>query len=98
MSLLSKHYDIGYIGELPLSELPSLISFAERKETEESMRKLYIVHFLLAKIRGNDPVDYEAFERQVFDGENLTGAVRDYSDIDDEISKIEAIYKRGKEA
>ena len=90
---MSKYYDIGYIGELPLTELPGLISYAEKQEAVEQTRGLYLASYMLAKMNGTDPIGYDEFLRQVLaEGEQEGATPRDPEQIDNEMSKIVAAY------
>ncbi len=87
------------IGELPLSELSGLTSYAEKREAEEATRNLYIAHFMLQKMSGAEPMGYEEYLSQVLEAEaGGNTKPRDPSDIEAEISRIEAEYRARKEA
>lgn len=91
---MSKYYDIGYIGELPLTELSGLISYAEKQEAIEQTRGLYLASYMLAKMNGTDPIGYDEFLRRVLDEEEAEGAApRDPEQIDKDMSEIVAAYK-----
>ena len=91
---MSKYYDIGYIGELPLTELSGLISYAEKQEAIEQTRGLYLASYMLAKMNGTDPIGYDEFLCRVLDEEETEGAApRDPEQIDKDMSEIVAAYK-----
>lgn len=84
-----------------MTELPGLISYAEKREAIEETRNLYLASYLLAKINGTDPIGYDEFLRKVLEGEEAEGAEpRDPQKIDDEMSAVVAAYmaKTRKEA
>ena len=86
------------IGELPLSELSGLISYAEEREAEEATRSLYIAHFMLQKMSGAEPMGYEDYIAQVLEREPSAGKPRDPDEIEKELGGIEAAYRARKEA
>ena len=76
-----------------MTELPGLISYAEKQEAVEQTRGLYLASYLLAKMNGSDPIGYDEFLRQVrAEGEQEGAAPRDPEQIDNEMSKIVAAY------
>ena len=96
---MSTYYDIGFIGELPLSELSGLISYAEEREAEEATRSLYIAHFMLAKLQGADPMGYDEYLSAVLSNEteDKSKKPRDPAEIEEEIGAIEAAYRKREE-
>lgn len=85
-----------YIGELPLTEFPSLLSFAERKEAEESTKHLYIAHYMLSKMQNKEPIGFDEFFAKVLEEPEKTA--RDPETIDKEISRVIEAYEKRKEA
>lgn len=76
-----------------MTELPGLISYAEKQEAVEQTRGLYLASYMLAKMNGTDPIGYDEFLRQVLaEGEQEGAAPRDPEQIDNEMSKIVAAY------
>ena len=76
-----------------MTELPGLISYAEKQEAVEQTRGLYLASYMLAKMNGTDPIGYDEFLRQVLaEGEQEGATPRDPEQIDNEMSKIVAAY------
>lgn len=49
------------VGELPLTALGGLLSYAEEQEIETSTRPLWLIHFALSKLRGEENMPYDEF-------------------------------------
>lgn len=49
------------VGELPLTALGGLLSYAEEQEAETSTRPLWIAHYMLSKIKGEENMPYDKF-------------------------------------
>lgn len=85
------------IGELPLSELPALISYAEESEAERAARPLYIAHFMLSKMNGAEPMGYDKYLAQVLNKEQSdAGKPRDPSEIEKDFDAVVAADKARK--
>ena len=84
------------IGELPLSELPALISYAEECEAVEATRSLYIAHYLIARLNNTDPIGYDAYIKDILNKKTASPA-RDPKAIETDFDAIEARYRKKKE-
>lgn len=62
MSLLSKYYDMQLIGDLPLSALGGLLSYAE----EQELLPLWIANFAVSKVSNKSSISFEDFISEVF--------------------------------
>lgn len=48
------------IGELPLSELPHLLAYADERESEKALTPLWVAHYAVSKLSGKEPVPFES--------------------------------------
>lgn len=58
------------IGELPLSELPHLLTYAEERESEKALTPLWVAHYAVSKLSGKEPVPFETLSGKVADSGN----------------------------
>lgn len=74
LNLLHRYYDWQLIEELPLTALGELLSYArkeearkEKLEAEKQLAPLWFVNYAIARLRGQECMDFKTFIEQAFD-------------------------------
>jgi hypothetical protein len=92
---LSIHYEWQLIKELPLSELGELLIYAGKKELQQQIFPLWLVHFLVSKLTNQEAMPYDELLKSV---EGPAGGKKDEKTDEEILQEYKRFVQADKEA